>query len=72
MNKPKISPLRGTSNMEHTLILITHTSILSHTHTHKHESIQKVLNLQPICTSWNLAQNLQVNTFNHKNLDDFE
>ena len=52
-NKPKASPLRGTSDMEH-------THPLTHKKTHKQDSEQKFFNLQPLQISQNLAQHLQV------------
>ena len=54
-NKHKASLLRGISDMEH-------TSFYLHTHkkTNKQDSKQKVFNLQPLWTSRNLTQHLQV------------
>ena len=47
-NKPKASPLRGTSDIEHTPFYL-------HTHPLKQDSKQKAFNLQPLWASQNLS-----------------
>ena len=53
-NKSKVSPLRGTSDMEHTSFYL-----LTHPLTYKKLHKQKVFKIQPLRNSRNLAQQLK-------------